>query len=802
MNRLLGFPAARLLGMAALLCMASSPVLAFAPQTIVVDGVNDFLLTNRVEDDSGDTEHSTLDLLEVYITNDANKLYVGFGHDPGAWTTIQDGITISTVNNNGATTDMWTHAISFSGAHTPGFGAYVNHDNNWQEFRVWTGSAWSAPLRQGAGANGMIASTNFHEISFLLCELGITPGDSLWFEVIITQDGTTKGPLDVSANDAVQLSTPGGTTFDTQVAIDLPLTIGYLVQDAGDTTEPTVLSACKSSPFTISVEFDEAVDLTTGQNAANYALGGTGAFIVSATRQTAQCNVVDLALGFDIGAQVGLYSVTVTNVEDLSGNVIVANNTTNRAEFFLKDILIRGLFSFYLQNNSSPPDTFSVEGNLAPLTFTATCDTGIMADADNDSIYEVDLEFCIEKHPDSTYATKPLEWKFLHNCTTFEPLAGNREYVLSSETGPTDTLEAFWGDQDPSQFLAAPLDVVFAVDMSAVIAKAGGPFLAAGDTVAIAGSSLPLSWGLPSDNELLDDGVAPDTAAGDKIYTTRLRFPIGTTKNVDYKFAWNSALECSDSLNVQGNHTVFLNDAAYDTLGGTLGELELPVALWDFCTITSKDIKVVWQLKTDPLTWPGTHVTSVGVRGEALPLSWDTDHSLLDDGVPPDVTGSDGTYSGELIFPQGSSRNIAWKYTVNGVFENSFNRDLFLNDQLFDVATPIVFCDTLDTDVTVDTPPGTVGRKMVLRQNTPNPFNPMTRIVFEIAKPGKHTLTVYDVSGRQVRRLFDKELPVGFDSALWNGLDDSGTHVGSGIYFYVLEDERGTRESRKAVLMK
>lgn len=776
---------------ALLICFAAAgPAPAYVPQTITLDGNNDFLAANLVENDSSDTQFSQIDLRRIYITNDANKLYFGFGHDKGTWTTIQLGIMISTVGKNGATNDAWGHRIVWGGTHKPGYAAYKNCDNNWQELRQWTGTAWSAPLRAGVGANGMVGTT-FHEVSFLLCELGVAAGDSLWFEIVLTQDGTTKGPLDLSKNDAVQLSTPSSTTWDPPApGPTVPLTWGYTILSTGDAVKPTVTSAYKRQPFTISVVFSEPVQLATSQNPSNYTLAGTTAFVVDAVRRTSECNVVDLALSADIGPQAGLYTVTVTNVQDQAGNVILNNGTTNVAKFALKDIYFRGRFAYYLQNNSAPPNTFSVEGDFTPLTFTQTCDTGLMTNTGVDSIFQSKVEFCIEKHPDSTYAKRLLEFKFMHKCTTYEPLSSNRQFWLSSQYGAQDTVEAYWNDQDPSQFLTHPVDVIFRADMTGVAAAA--------DTVGVDGSVPPLNWNVPTVTRLFDNGVAPDAVAGDKIYTKKVRFPIGATKNVDYKFLHNSAFECATG---QGNRFVWLNDAAFDTLGGTLGPITLDVAHFGYCTITDKDIKTIWRLKVDPPTWPqlGTH--AIGVRGSQAPLDWGADLPLLDNGVTPDLVAGDKIFSGQATFPDSTYRNVEWKYVVGGVFEPINNRNLYLNDLLYSVATPIVLNDTLD--VTTDSPPPVVARKLVLWQNEPNPFNPTTRIAFEVPRAGRYRVAVYNALGQRVRMLADRELPAGPGAVVWDGTNDHGARVATGVYLYTLEDAAaGTYTARKMVMMK
>ncbi len=93
-------------------------------------------------------------------------------------------------------------------------------------------------------------------------------------------------------------------------------------------------------------------------------------------------------------------------------------------------------------------------------------------------------------------------------------------------------------------------------------------------------------------------------------------------------------------------------------------------------------------------------------------------------------------------------------------------------------------------------------RRTVLHQNVPNPFNPMTVIRFDLARSGRVQLRIYDVAGRLVRTLVDAEMPAGRDhEASWNGLDDSGQRLGSGVYFYRL-DAAGERLTRKLVVMK
>ena len=88
-----------------------------------------------------------------------------------------------------------------------------------------------------------------------------------------------------------------------------------------------------------------------------------------------------------------------------------------------------------------------------------------------------------------------------------------------------------------------------------------------------------------------------------------------------------------------------------------------------------------------------------------------------------------------------------------------------------------------------------------LAQNTPNPFNPVTLIRYQLSDREHVTLSVYDASGQLVRTLVDEVRPVGKNEVTWDGRNAAGTSVGSGVYFYRLDAGKFS-ESRKMVLLK
>jgi hypothetical protein len=88
-----------------------------------------------------------------------------------------------------------------------------------------------------------------------------------------------------------------------------------------------------------------------------------------------------------------------------------------------------------------------------------------------------------------------------------------------------------------------------------------------------------------------------------------------------------------------------------------------------------------------------------------------------------------------------------------------------------------------------------------LAQNVPNPFNPTTLIAYEIGRTGPVALVIYDVEGRVVRRLVEEVQTAGSYREVWNGRNQAGVTVSSGVYFYKLRAGDQVR-TRKMVLLK
>ena len=88
-----------------------------------------------------------------------------------------------------------------------------------------------------------------------------------------------------------------------------------------------------------------------------------------------------------------------------------------------------------------------------------------------------------------------------------------------------------------------------------------------------------------------------------------------------------------------------------------------------------------------------------------------------------------------------------------------------------------------------------------LSQNYPNPFSTLTNIKFSIFKESKAEINVYNINGQLVRQLLNKNLPTGQHTISWDGTNETGQQLKSGIYFYRLKTDEGVFR-KKMVLVR
>jgi hypothetical protein len=118
-----------------------------------------------------------------------------------------------------------------------------------------------------------------------------------------------------------------------------------------------------------------------------------------------------------------------------------------------------------------------------------------------------------------------------------------------------------------------------------------------------------------------------------------------------------------------------------------------------------------------------------------------------------------------------------------------------------DSANPAVMIPVHVTSGVPNDDPGISPLVTRLEGNYPNPFNPETAIRFSTRENGHVRLTVYNLKGQLVRNLVDNDLEAGNHRVIWNGRDNGGRAVSSGIYLYRMETP-GYSNTMKMMLMK
>jgi hypothetical protein len=90
---------------------------------------------------------------------------------------------------------------------------------------------------------------------------------------------------------------------------------------------------------------------------------------------------------------------------------------------------------------------------------------------------------------------------------------------------------------------------------------------------------------------------------------------------------------------------------------------------------------------------------------------------------------------------------------------------------------------------------------ITLSQNYPNPFNPTTTIAYALPENSRVLIQIFNVLGQSVRTLVNEEKSAGRYAAVWDGKDNDGRTIGSGIYLYRIT-AGSSSQTRKMLLLK
>jgi len=160
-------------------------------------------------------------------------------------------------------------------------------------------------------------------------------------------------------------------------------------------------------------------------------------------------------------------------------------------------------------------------------------------------------------------------------------------------------------------------------------------------------------------------------------------------------------------------------------------------------------------------------------------------------------------WSTAIIFNRGHRLRVALSSSNAPRFDpNPNSGNPFRSGQDTVIATNTIYCDTAHPSHVVL--PVTQGQVAVaehapapplafeLQQNYPNPFNPQTVIRYTLPREGRVNLAIYDLSGRLLVRLIEGRQAAGEHRVAWQGRDQAGLKVPSGLYFYRLQANTGS----------
>jgi hypothetical protein len=243
------------------------------------------------------------------------------------------------------------------------------------------------------------------------------------------------------------------------------------------------------------------------------------------------------------------------------------------------------------------------------------------------------------------------------------------------------------------------------------------------------------------------------------------------------------------------------------------GDLDLVAAGWDQ-TVYVWDFKDAYDPDNNP--WPSYHCNrhndglvgsilptgvldvSFGyeVRGSGVELTWIIPATA---GYLFDVSRAEVT-SGEVDEADMEFEKIA------GVLQVGSGGILRYVDNRVEMGTRYVYRLEVTDDPDASYTTGVIYVRVTqgdLSQNYPNPFNPSTRITYYVPEGGvqRVSLVVYDVSGSRVKTLVDDKRSGGKYTVEWNGRNDAGESVASGVYFYRLVEANYTA-TKKMLLIK
>jgi len=245
----------------------------------------------------------------------------------------------------------------------------------------------------------------------------------------------------------------------------------------------------------------------------------------------------------------------------------------------------------------------------------------------------------------------------------------------------------------------------------------------------------------------------------------------------------------------EGNWGILINGQPYNTESDSSisvscflnadGILKLELKPISDSDSSLKRIEVFVDDSSIITTSVATDLIAIDSTGHFVPIE------VVDDGTGLDLIPNDNIFTGFLDL------DTTLNYTLRATMTGLMNGSNFIR-----TATEKVFGITyMTTDIFNNPDDKLLPNGYDLQQNYPNPFNPTTTIEFTLPVRSHVAIDIYNLLGQRVKTLFDGEKLYGPHSVVWDGTDQSGNFVATGIYFYQIR-AGDFIESKKMLLLK
>ena len=270
------------------------------------------------------------------------------------------------------------------------------------------------------------------------------------------------------------------------------------------------------------------------------------------------------------------------------------------------------------------------------------------------------------------------------------------------------------------------------------------------------------------------NGILKFQWSGTDDFWSQVTYPVSPGTNV---FKWEYV---KNNGSYQGSDCAWLDDIIFPSTGEQIG---IPVFVIDMEDINFGDV-IVNTIVSQTVT-----ICNCGTASMLGTIATESPFSLGEPSMP--------AYYLEYIIPVGESFtfNVNFQPLQNSVYTgtliiNSDDPNALVNTiPLYGTGQPVANDDPVAVLVTS------------LKGCYPNPFNPTTTISFSIKEKTPVELIIYNILGQKVRTLVNQPLEPGEHSIVWNGTDNKGRSVASGIYFYRMKAGNYS-ETKKMVLKK